>query len=57
MLGSVKLKFNNSSCIVRLVQIIGLNPPFGVMANNFIDWTLKFRPKIVLLIVPEETKR
>lgn len=56
-MGSVKLKFNNISCIVRLVQIIGLNPPFGVMANNFIDWTLKFRPKIVLLIVPEETKR
>lgn len=56
-MGSVKLKFNNISYIVRLVQIIGLNPPFGVMANNFIDWTLKFRPKIVLLIVPEETKR
>ncbi|XP_076902369.1 protein ENHANCED DOWNY MILDEW 2-like [Bidens hawaiensis] len=40
--------------------VIGLNPPFGVkasLANKFIDKALKFRPKLLILIVPEETKR
>ncbi|KAK1305838.1 hypothetical protein QJS10_CPA10g01897 [Acorus calamus] len=40
--------------------IIGLNPPFGVkaaLANKFIDKALQFKPKLVILIVPEETER
>ncbi|XP_078162087.1 EDM2-like protein1 isoform X2 [Carex rostrata] len=40
--------------------IMGLNPPFGVkaaLANRFIDQALKFNPKILILIVPKETKR
>uniref|UniRef100_A0A5B7BBL9 Zinc finger PHD-type domain-containing protein n=1 Tax=Davidia involucrata TaxID=16924 RepID=A0A5B7BBL9_DAVIN len=40
--------------------IMGLNPPFGVhasLANKFIDKALKFKPKLLILIVPKETKR
>ncbi|GLJ27023.1 hypothetical protein SUGI_0529760 [Cryptomeria japonica] len=40
--------------------IMGLNPPFGVqacLANKFIDKALEFKPKLVILIVPKETKR
>ncbi|XP_017227306.1 protein ENHANCED DOWNY MILDEW 2 isoform X3 [Daucus carota subsp. sativus] len=40
--------------------IMGLNPPFGVksaLANKFIDKALKFRPKLIALIVPPETER
>ncbi|CAN6173836.1 unnamed protein product [Urochloa humidicola] len=40
--------------------IMGLNPPFGVkasLANKFIDKALSFKPKLVVLIVPKETKR
>ncbi|KAH9305007.1 hypothetical protein KI387_009411, partial [Taxus chinensis] len=40
--------------------IMGLNPPFGVnaaLANRFIDKALEFRPKLLILIVPKETKR
>ncbi|KAF6138779.1 hypothetical protein GIB67_039118, partial [Kingdonia uniflora] len=40
--------------------IIGLNPPYGVkayLANKFIDKALEFKPKLVILIVPPETKR
>uniref|UniRef100_A0A0D9V1G7 Zinc finger PHD-type domain-containing protein n=1 Tax=Leersia perrieri TaxID=77586 RepID=A0A0D9V1G7_9ORYZ len=40
--------------------IMGLNPPFGVkasLANKFIDKALTFKPKLVILIVPKETKR
>ncbi|KAJ6824964.1 protein ENHANCED DOWNY MILDEW 2-like isoform X2 [Iris pallida] len=40
--------------------IMGLNPPFGVqasLANKFIDKALSFKPKLVILIVPEETER
>eukprot|EP00250_Pteridium_aquilinum_P006808 c16649_g1_i1 orf=128-4696(+) len=40
--------------------IMGLNPPFGVkghLANQFIDHALKFRPKLIVLIVPKETER
>ncbi|PKA66700.1 hypothetical protein AXF42_Ash003355 [Apostasia shenzhenica] len=40
--------------------IMGLNPPFGInarLANQFIDKALTFNPKILILIVPEETKR
>lgn len=40
--------------------IMGLNPPFGVkgaLANKFIDKALTFRPKLLILIVPEETER
>ncbi|KAF0895444.1 hypothetical protein E2562_012452, partial [Oryza meyeriana var. granulata] len=41
-------------------QIMGLNPPFGVkaaLANKFIDKALTFKPKLIILIVPKETKR
>jgi predicted RNA methylase len=41
-------------------QIMGLNPPFGVKAsraNQFIDHALKFKPKLLVLIVPKETER
>ncbi|KAI3755643.1 hypothetical protein L1987_55448 [Smallanthus sonchifolius] len=40
--------------------VMGLNPPFGVeasLANKFIDHALKFKPKLLILIVPEETRR
>ncbi|KAF8712051.1 hypothetical protein HU200_028883 [Digitaria exilis] len=40
--------------------IMGLNPPFGVkasLANKFIEKALSFKPKLVVLIVPKETKR
>ncbi|CAH2044836.1 unnamed protein product [Thlaspi arvense] len=40
--------------------IMGLNPPFGYkssLANIFIRKALEFRPKILILIVPSETKR
>jgi hypothetical protein len=40
--------------------IMGLNPPFGVnasLANMFINKALEFRPKLVILIVPQETER
>ncbi|KAL6584729.1 Protein ENHANCED DOWNY MILDEW 2 [Orobanche minor] len=39
---------------------MGLNPPFGVksaLANKFIDKALKFKPKLIALIVPLETER
>ncbi|KAI3702614.1 hypothetical protein L6452_28361 [Arctium lappa] len=40
--------------------VMGLNPPFGVqasLANKFIDHALKFKPKLLILIAPRETKR
>lgn len=40
--------------------IMGLNPPFGLnahLANKFIDKALTFKPKLLILIVPEETRR
>nr|XP_043630206.1 protein ENHANCED DOWNY MILDEW 2-like [Erigeron canadensis] len=40
--------------------VMGLNPPFGVrasLANKFINHALKFQPKLIILIVPKETKR
>lgn len=40
--------------------IMGLNPPFGVkgsLANKFINKALEFNPKLVILIVPPETRR
>ncbi|CAA2998858.1 ENHANCED DOWNY MILDEW 2 [Olea europaea subsp. europaea] len=40
--------------------IMGLNPPFGVnasLANKFIDKALEFKPKLLVLIVPQETQR
>nr|XP_043639941.1 protein ENHANCED DOWNY MILDEW 2-like [Erigeron canadensis] len=40
--------------------IMGLNPPFGVnasLANQFIDNALRFKPKLLILIVPPETER
>ncbi|KAF4349475.1 hypothetical protein G4B88_015908, partial [Cannabis sativa] len=40
--------------------IMGLNPPFGVracLANKFIDKALEFNPKLLILIVPQETER
>ncbi|XAR56751.1 Histone-lysine N-methyltransferase [Bertholletia excelsa] len=40
--------------------IIGLNPPFGVqaaLANKFINKALEFEPKLLILIVPQETER
>ena len=39
---------------------MGLNPPFGVkatLANKFIDKALMFKPKLIILIVPEEAER
>lgn len=39
---------------------MGLNPPFGVhasLANKFIDKALTFKPKLLILIVPKETRR
>uniref|UniRef100_A0A1J3FCP1 DM2 domain-containing protein n=1 Tax=Noccaea caerulescens TaxID=107243 RepID=A0A1J3FCP1_NOCCA len=39
--------------------IMGLNPPFGYkssLANIFIRKALEFKPKILILIVPSETK-
>ncbi|KAI3686183.1 hypothetical protein L1987_79856 [Smallanthus sonchifolius] len=40
--------------------VMGLNPPFGrnaALANKFIDNALKFKPKLIILIVPPETER
>ncbi|KAL3503571.1 hypothetical protein ACH5RR_038020 [Cinchona calisaya] len=37
--------------------IMGLNPPFGTHANKFIDKALEFKPKLLILIVPQETVR
>ncbi|CAL0315957.1 unnamed protein product [Lupinus luteus] len=40
--------------------IMGLNPPFGLkaaLANKFIDKALEFKPKLLILIVPQETER
>ncbi|XP_076922126.1 protein ENHANCED DOWNY MILDEW 2-like [Bidens hawaiensis] len=40
--------------------VMGLNPPFGTkaaLANKFIDHALKFKPKLIVLIVPPETER
>ncbi|KAM0010847.1 putative [histone H3]-lysine(4) N-trimethyltransferase chromatin regulator PHD family [Helianthus debilis subsp. tardiflorus] len=40
--------------------VMGLNPPFGknaALANKFIDSALKFKPKLIILIVPPETER
>ncbi|XP_028758260.1 protein ENHANCED DOWNY MILDEW 2 isoform X2 [Neltuma alba] len=40
--------------------IMGLNPPFGVHgyhANKFIEKALQFKPKLLILIVPDVTKR
>ncbi|VFQ91772.1 unnamed protein product [Cuscuta campestris] len=40
--------------------IMGLNPPFGVnagLANKFINKALEFKPKLLILIVPQETQR
>ncbi|XP_022877659.1 protein ENHANCED DOWNY MILDEW 2-like [Olea europaea var. sylvestris] len=40
--------------------IMGLNPPFGVhasLANKFISKALEFKPKLLILIVPQETQR
>lgn len=39
---------------------MGLNPPFGVkasLANKFIDKALEFKPKLLILIVPDDTDR
>ncbi|KAF9616090.1 hypothetical protein IFM89_028556, partial [Coptis chinensis] len=39
--------------------IMGLNPPFGVnaqLANQFIRKALEFKPKLLILIVPQGTK-
>lgn len=39
---------------------MGLNPPFGVnaaLANKFINKALEFKPKLIVLIVPQETER
>ncbi|PIN01457.1 Histone-lysine N-methyltransferase [Handroanthus impetiginosus] len=53
-----------SICLEELPEgsnlIMGLNPPYGVQAfhaNQFIDKALKFRPKLLILIVPKETER
>ncbi|KAJ7527015.1 hypothetical protein O6H91_16G032300 [Diphasiastrum complanatum] len=40
--------------------VMGLNPPFGVkaqLANTMIDHVLTFKPKLIILIVPKETRR
>ncbi|XP_056693369.1 protein ENHANCED DOWNY MILDEW 2 isoform X2 [Spinacia oleracea] len=40
--------------------IMGLNPPFGykaALANRFINKALQFNPKLLIFIVPPETKR
>ncbi|KAL8166946.1 hypothetical protein V2J09_008445 [Rumex salicifolius] len=40
--------------------VMGLNPPFGVnasLANMFVDKVLEFKPKLIVLIVPQVTKR
>ncbi|CAN6204060.1 unnamed protein product [Urochloa humidicola] len=52
------VKPNELPCGSQL--IMGLNPPFGVkasLANKFIDKALSFKPKLIVLIVPKETKR
>ena len=43
-----------------ILQIVGLNPPFGlkaILANKFINKALTFKPKLIILIVPKETER
>ncbi|WCJ37448.1 ENHANCED DOWNY MILDEW 2 [Euphorbia peplus] len=40
--------------------IMGLNPPFGTnasLANQFISQAMKFKPKLIILIVPKQTTR
>ncbi|KAM7498945.1 hypothetical protein LguiA_023359 [Lonicera macranthoides] len=39
--------------------VMGLNPLFGnaTLANKFIDIVLAFKPKLLILIVPQETER
>ncbi|XP_002976689.2 protein ENHANCED DOWNY MILDEW 2 isoform X1 [Selaginella moellendorffii] len=40
--------------------IMGLNPPFGFraqLASKFVEHCVKFQPKIIVLIAPEETRR
>lgn len=57
--------YHRSKCKIILlvhtyIQIMGLNPPFGVkasLANKFIDKALSFNPKLLILIVPKETQR
>lgn len=42
------------------VQIMGLNPPFGVngsKASQFVLRATEFRPRLIILIVPPETKQ
>ncbi|KAI5066652.1 hypothetical protein GOP47_0019276 [Adiantum capillus-veneris] len=36
--------------------VMGLNPPFA-LANQFVRHALKFKPKLLVLIVPKETER
>lgn len=39
---------------------MGLNLPFGVkaaLANEFVNKAWQFKPKLLILIAPEETKR
>jgi len=46
--------------LLIFLQIIGLNPPFGVkgfLANKFINKALTLNPKLLILIVPKVTKR
>ncbi|KAK1418163.1 hypothetical protein QVD17_27302 [Tagetes erecta] len=53
-----RCKFKNYDIITP--KVIGLNPPFGVqasLANKFINHALKFKPKLIILIVPQETRR
>ncbi len=41
------------------VQVIGLNPPFGVnasLSDQFISHALIFKPRLVVLITPPQTK-
>ncbi|KAK1317284.1 hypothetical protein QJS10_CPA05g01662 [Acorus calamus] len=60
-----KLDLTGKTCRFKnydLVQpkIMGLNPPFGTkafLANKFIDKALEFKPKLLILSVPEETER
>ncbi|CAL0300755.1 unnamed protein product [Lupinus luteus] len=60
-----KLEETGKSCLYRNydllpTKIMGLNPPFGLkaaLANKFIDKALEFKPKLLILIVPQETER
>ncbi|XP_066390009.1 protein ENHANCED DOWNY MILDEW 2-like isoform X2 [Miscanthus floridulus] len=59
-LDKVQKKCNFKNYDLIQPQIMGLNPPFGVkasLANKFIDKALTFKPKLIILIVPKETKR